>query len=153
MRRELSSRITPLYRWVIPSILTIAAVLVIWRLGRVGMPGRPDVAAVILAVAIAAGLIFLARVLDKGKTVWIDGETLIVADHRTEIRVNLSDIKSADTTRFIKPDRVRVRFSRPTKFGDSIVFFPPSHWFRFSLRHPLAAELERLAAEARHTDE
>ena len=152
MRRELSSKITPLYRWVIPTILTIGAIVVVWRLAGVGMPGRPEPESLILAIAVAALLIVLARIFDKGKRVWIDEKTLIVSDYRTETRIDLSEIKSVEATRFIKPDRVCVRFSRPTKFGDSIVFFPPSHWFHLSLRNPIAEELERLAGEARHSD-
>jgi hypothetical protein len=152
MRRELSSRITPLYRWVIPALLTIGAIVVIWRLGGIGMPGRPEPESVMLAIVISALLVILARIFDKGKRVWIDEESLIISDYLKEARINFSEIESIEVARFMKPDRVRVRFSRPTRFGNSIVFFPPFRWFKSSLRNPIAAELEQLAANAKSSN-
>lgn len=126
MRRELSSKITPLYRWVVPAILTILAIVVVWRIARVGMPGRADTMSVLLAVTLAVLLMFVARIFDRAKRVWIDDETLIVSDYRREARVALGEIESVEATRLMKPARVRIQFSRPTTFGDSIVFFPAS---------------------------
>ncbi len=133
-------------------MLTIGAIAAVWRLAGVGTRGRPEPKSLILAIAIAALLLILARIFDRGKRVWIDDKALIVSDYRKETRIDLSEIKSVEATRFTKPDRVCIRFSRPTKFGDSIVFFPPSHWFHLSLRNPIADELERLAGEARQSD-
>ncbi len=99
MRRELSSKITPLYRWVIPKLLTIGAIVVVWRLARVGMPGRPEPEALILAIMMAALFMILARIFDKGKGVWIDDGTLIVSDYRRETRIDLSEAKSVKVTR------------------------------------------------------
>lgn len=152
MRRELSSKITPIFKWVIPALLTIGVIVVIWRVGGVGMPGRPAPASVMQAIVIATLMVVLARIFDKGKRVWVEGKSLIVSDYRTHVHINLNEIESVEVTRFTKPDRVRVRFARPTQFGDSIVFFPPSRWFDFSVRNPIAAELEQLAADARKSD-
>lgn len=149
MRRELSSRITPVFRWIIPGLLTVAAVVVIWRFGGLGTPGSTEPASVIVAVLIAVLLFVLARVFDRAKRVWIEEQILIVSDYRTEVRVDLQDIENVEVTRFITPDRVRVRFSRPTQFGDSIVFFPPGRWFKLSSSNPVATELEKLAADAK----
>ena len=133
-------------------MLTMGAIIVIWWLGRVGTPDRPEPASLMLAIAIATLLVVLARILDRAKRVWLDEKTLIVSDYRIEERVDLSEIKVVEVTRFMKPDRVRIRFNQPTKFGDSIVFFPPSHCFKPSLQNPIAAELEQLAADARQAE-
>lgn len=148
MRRELSSSFTPLYRWILPALLSIAAGIVVWRLARIGMPGRPAPVDVAAAVAIAAALITVARILDRGKRVWIDGQQLIVSDYRHEIQIPFSAIRRIETTRFWKPDRVRIRFIQPTRFGDSIVFFTPGRWLDFSERNPVAEEIRRLVAVA-----
>ena len=152
MRRELSSKLTPLYRWIIPTILTIAAVVVVWRLAGLGMPGRPEPASLVVALVMVALLLIVARIFDKGKHVWIDDNALIVSDYRKQTRIDLSEVESVEATRFMKPDRVCVRFNRTTIFGDNIVFFPPSQWFRVPSRNPIAVELERLASEARNSD-
>ena len=69
------------------------------RLARVGMPGRPEPEALILAIMMAALFMILARIFDKGKGVWIDDGTLIVSDYRRETRIDLSEAKSVKVTR------------------------------------------------------
>jgi hypothetical protein len=150
MHRELSSGITPFFRWVIPALLSIAAIVVIWRIGGVGMPGGSG--SLTLAIVIATLLVVLARIFDRAKRVWIDAGSLIVSDYRTEVRVKLDEITSVEITPYMKPDRVRVHFCRATKFGDSVVFFPPIRGFNILLRSPVAAELKQLAAAARESD-
>jgi hypothetical protein len=152
MHRELSSGITPFFRWVIPALLSIAAIVVIWRIGGVGMPGGPGSWSLTLAIVIATLLVVLARIFDRAKRVWIDAGTLIVSDYRTEVHVKLDEITSVEMTPYMKPDRVRVHFCRATKFGDSVVFFPPIRGFNILLRSPVAAELKQLAAAARESD-
>ena len=146
MRRELSSKATPLYRWVMPAALTVLAVAVIWRLGGVGTAERPEPGTVVLALVIAALLVILARILDRAKRVWIDGDTLIVSDYRKEAQVHVDDIADVEATRFVKPDRVRIRFRHPTIFGDNIVFFPPINWRGLASCHPVAEDLRALVA-------
>lgn len=148
MRNELSSPFTPFYRWVLPTLLSVAAGVVVWRLARIGLPGRPEPLDVMAAVVIATVLIVVARILDRGKRVWIDGQQLIVSDFRKEIRVPFSAIRQVETTRFWKPDRVQIRFLQPTRFGDSIVFFTPGRWLDFSSRNPVAEKIERLVSGA-----
>ncbi|MDP6435997.1 MAG: hypothetical protein QF790_01070 [Gammaproteobacteria bacterium] len=145
MRRELSTRATPLFRFVIPAILTINAGIVIWYFGRIGLPGRPDTVSAILGVLLAAALMILARILDRAKRVWVDGDKLIVSDYRREIEIGLAEIGRVTTTPWFNPSRIVVHFKGPTRFGDKIMFFPGTHWFSRSTQHPVAAELEELA--------
>lgn len=149
MRRELSSRFTFVYRWVIPGFLTLAAILVVWRFARIGMPGRAGTESVLVGVAIAVALMILARFFDKAKRVWVERNKLVVGHYGREFEVDLAAIDSVEATRLLPPSRVRVRFDRPTRLGDRIVFFPPIRWRSFSTPHPAVDELTRLARAAR----
>jgi len=138
VRRELSSKLAPVYRWVIPGLLTVAAVYVVWRYA---IRGEPDTGALVLAWLTAAGCVLLARVLDRAKRVWIEDNKLIINDFRRTAAVDLSRIASVRTTPLFKPDRIVVRFSEPTIFGDKIVFYPRVRWARLTSAHPVAREL------------
>lgn len=145
MRRELSTPYTFVYRWVIPGLLTIAAIVVIWRFARIGMPDRPATLEVLAGVAIAVVLMIVARFFDKAKRVWIDDNNIILSAYGKETQVDLSEVDSVTASSLVKPDRIQLHLSRPTIFGDKIVFFPP---FRISRRrvaaHPVLAELAGL---------
>lgn len=147
MRRELSSRHAYIYRWVIPALLTLGAVAAIWEFA-ITRPGQSDMLSVATGVLIAAALMILARILDRAKRVWLDGDSLVVSDYRHEARVDLADIERVTQTRFFWPERVRICFSRPTLFGDSIVFFPPLRFTGLLSPHPVVADLSSRAEEA-----
>ena len=151
MRREVSTKYTLVYRWIIPGLLTIVAIAVIWRVGSAGLRGDPDLLAALVAITTAVLLMVVARWFDRAKRVWLDAETLVISDYRRETSVDLVDIESVVATRFLKPDRVRIRFKRPTIFGDSILFFPPARWLSVPAAHPVADELAQLADEARQS--
>ncbi len=116
------------------------------------MPDGPDPWSLTLAIVIATLLAVLARIFDRAKRVWVDEGSLIVSDYRTEVRNKLSEITSVEVTPYIKPERVRVRFCRATKFGDSVVFFPPIRGLSILTRSLVAVELKQLVAAARESD-
>jgi len=144
MRRQLSSRHTWAYRWLIPALLTIAAIYAVWVSALRPAAGVPTTLSVLTGIAIAAALMIVARILDRAKRVWLRDDSLVISDYRQEIEVRLTDIREITLTRYFWPDRIRIRFRQPTAFGDSIVFFPPHHMPPFSGKHPLIEELERL---------
>ena len=145
MRRELSSKLTPVYRWVIPGLLTVAAIAVIWR---VAVADSPPTLAVILAVALAAGSALLARWLDRAKRVWLDDTGLLVSDYRRETRIQPGEIDEIRSTHWIYPARITITLRRPTIFGAKIVFFPTEREFRPGQPHPVAQELGKLVNKA-----
>jgi len=138
VRRELSSTFTPIYRWVIPALLSIAAIVFIWRVAVSNSPGTTEIT---IVVALAAGCVILARWLDKAKRVWIDEESLLVSDYRREDTIKLVEIDRVTATRWLRPDRVTITFTRPTIFGNKVVFFPARKGFRLAAPHPIAREL------------
>ena len=129
MSRELSSAYTPVYRWVIPGLLTVAAVATIWWLAIPAQGSRPHVGMVFLALILALAMMVLARFFDRAKRVWCEPDGVRISDYRRETRVKWCDISRVEATRFGGPHRVRLVFGRPTVFGDSVVFFPPAVWF------------------------
>ena len=76
MRSELSSACTPMYRWVIPGLLTIAALAVIWWLAIPTRGERPDLALALVAVLAALALMTVARFFDRAKRVWLEDDGL-----------------------------------------------------------------------------
>jgi len=148
VRRELSTPSTFVYRWVIPGLLTLASILVVWRFTRIGLPGEPETMQVIAGVAIAVFLMVLARYFDGGKRVWLDSDALIVSAYGKDVRIPLHDIDTVDATRYVRPDRVRIRFRRATKWGMSIVFFPPLRLEGWADPHPVVTELAQQATGA-----
>ena len=72
-KRELSTRLSPLYRWGIPGVLTLVAIAaVLWA--SFFTEGRPDPLQVGLAALIAAASMIYSRWLDRAKRVWIDAD-------------------------------------------------------------------------------
>ena len=124
MRRELSSKLTPLYRWVIPAALTIGAIYAIWKLAIEGVQDKPDFLNVVLAVAAASAMAIYARYLDRAKRVWLDDDKLVVSDYRQETQIDISDVDSVASARLLWPTRINIKFARPSVFGERIAFFP-----------------------------
>lgn len=153
MRRELSARYTFVYRWVIPGFLSVAAIAVIWSFAKVGQPGPPDTGALLAGVAIAVGLMVVARFFDRAKRVWIEGETLVVSAYGKDVPIPLGDVESVSVARFVKPDRVTIRFCRATTWGNQIVFFPPLQWRKVGQPHAVVTDVAAAAQAARESSD
>ncbi|MEC9375175.1 MAG: hypothetical protein VYA80_02245 [Pseudomonadota bacterium] len=142
-KRLLSSRYTIMYRWVIPTFLSIAAIALIWN--AADTDGQ-ETTSVVLAVLEASGCVILARWLDRAKTLWIDDDYLYISNHRREARIPITNIKSVTSTIWLKPNRVLIRFKETTIFGEWIVFFPPNKELTKFKPHPIAEELKKISA-------
>ncbi|NND53877.1 MAG: hypothetical protein HKN56_02775 [Gammaproteobacteria bacterium] len=145
MRRELSTRFTFMYRWVISGVLTVLAVtLVLYVSWPTGIADRTPVA-IAASVVIAALMMLLARAYDRAKRVWLDSDTLIINDYNRTIEVPVAELESVGQLFLFGPERISLHFKRPTVFGSKIMFFAPLRWPARS-PHPLAEELRALAA-------
>ncbi len=122
-RREISTRLSPVYRWGIPALLTLVAIAAILWVSFF-VEGTPDLLRVVLATVIAAASMIYARWLDRAKRVWIDANNLYVSDYRREMQIPLANIKTIKVTTWIRPLRISVWFAKPTIFGEKIAFFP-----------------------------
>ena len=63
-----------MYRWVVPGLLTLVAVIVIWRGGAAGLGEDPNRVVALIAFTTAVLLMVIARWFDRGKGVWLDGD-------------------------------------------------------------------------------
>jgi hypothetical protein len=154
MPRELSSRLTPWYKFILPVIwisffgMGTAVVFVAEvSAGPHGQRLSPEVKWLMLAIWIgAAGLIWW--LCGRLKRVWLDGGALRISNYRREDRVPLARVAAVTENRWIKIRPVTVEFRAPTDFGDRIVVMPQVRWFLFWRPHPIAVELRRVVAEA-----
>jgi hypothetical protein len=138
-KREISTRLSPLYRWGIPAGLTLVAIAAIYQVSF-SANGRPDPARIALAIVIAAASMIYARWLDRAKRVWIDTENLYVSDYRRETTIPLTNIQAVKVTTWIRPLRISIWFEKPTIFGEKIAFFPARTERDALPDHPAVAE-------------
>lgn len=143
MREELSTPNAYLYRWVIPALLTVAALHSLWHFSIAGDPGMESI---VTGTALAAVMVFVARLFDRAKRVWLEGNTLHICDYTHRIDVELANVERIRQTAWFHPDRVTIHFRKPTVFGSKVVFFPRYRWLPLPLRHPVVARLENLLA-------
>lgn len=145
MRRELSTPYFFVYRWIIPGALTIVAVALILYFAGPTESGARNTGSILGGALSAALLVVFARLYDRAKRVWIDGDHLVINDSNQTIQVPLTDIESVGQLFLFGPERITVRFRTTTAFGNRVMFFPPLRWPQ-PLRHPLVAELSGLIA-------
>lgn len=82
--------------------------------------------------------------------VWLDEPDLVVRTGGDEVRIPLSSVDSVTASYFTNPERITLKLREFGPFGDSIVFLPPTRYFRMPFStHPLADELRDLVR--RHT--
>ena len=118
-------------------MLTVAAVLALIRFAGVLADEPPGPADVIIGMVIAAVLVAIARVFDRAKRVWLDGDELVVGYYGKEARLSLADVERVETLPWFWPHRVRLTFRSTTPFGLHAVFFPP---LSFKRNHPVITE-------------
>ncbi len=143
MRQELSTSYAGLYRWGIPGLLTVTALATLWFAADMGSDAAPQTAKVTLGVLLAAAQVVLARTFDRAKRAWLEGSQLIVYDFNQTAEIDLENIDRIEVMRFFWPHRVKIRFKKPTVFGNWIVFFPP---LALSVDHSTVTKLKAAIA-------
>ena len=93
-----------------------------------------------------AGSAFLLFFSVRLCRVAISDDCLLVSTYFREISVPLSAISQVTQSYLSRPQTLTVRVDRDTKFGRKFLFVPPG-WPRIFSRHPLAIELEQIAAK------
>ncbi len=154
MPRELSSRLTPWYKFGVPaiwiSVFGVGTAVVLVADVSAGSQGRrmpPELKWLMLAVWIgASGLIwwYCCRL----KRVWVDDAALRVSNYIREDRIPLASVSAVTENRWVNIRPVTVEFRQPAAFGQRIVFMPKVRWFLFWRPHPIAAELRQAVTEA-----
>ena len=137
VKREISSTLTFIPKFIAPSVWSIALVILIVADGITVLH--------FIVWGIGAFCIFFFGV--PIKKVFIYGSHLIISNFDKEIRVSLSDIEHVGNNHFFI-HTVGVRFNKQTEFGKDIMFMPKTlmTFFPF-VSHPIVKELKELSAK------
>ena len=100
---------------------------------------------VVIGAGSAMILLCIARVFDRAKRIWVEGENLRIYDYRQTVTVPLRNIDRVQQTPFFRPHRVCIHFREPTVFGSQVSFFPYYCRLSTSSQHPVVAELRERA--------
>ncbi|MGI9290784.1 MAG: hypothetical protein ACR2QG_05855 [Gammaproteobacteria bacterium] len=148
MRKELSTRYTWVYRWLIPGLLTVFAIAVLW-VNVISKDGPPDNQIFLFSILFVTGAVIVARLFDRAKRVYITDQSIIFAAYGKEHAMNLDELAEVNETTLFRPHRICMTFISPTAFGTKIVFFPPlsiNHWFS---EHPCTKDLQALVKKTK----
>ena len=155
MRRTLSSAQTVLLKFVFPAIWLpgfAAATVFLFGSGVItrpdGSPPPPEMKWFFLMVTVV-GALFIYWSCMRLKRVAIDDRWLYVSNYVQEIQVPLEQVEDISENRWVNIRPITVEFRRPTEFGSRIVFMPKTRWWGFWSAHPVVAELEAAARQAR----
>ncbi len=157
MSTPLSSRWTPFYKFIVPSLvfggMGYGAWLAYVHPERQKLPPGigPDYAwLTVVAIAGLVGVI-LWWALAALKHVELDNDELIVSNYRTEIRVPLAAVEKISGASLSNPPRYTITFAEPTEFGRRITFLAPMRWTLIRLGEPdEVVELRGAWDAARH---
>ena len=89
--------------------------------------------------------------LGQAKTLFLDGETLVVKSWWKETRVPLKAIVGMGNSAMSNPRRVWIEFATPNEVGRFVIFTPELKWFNWSIftPHPNEEFLRKQIVEAR----
>ena len=83
------------------------------------------------------------------RTVWLEGDCLVVRNYRTEVRIPLADVRYISEIRMCNPKRIKLEIRSTPGIPGEVVFV--AKWklqFPFS-DHPTVKELQSLVDKAR----
>jgi len=151
MRELLSSRTTPLFRNVFPTVWSVMfglGSLAIWVLPLGGDNPPPLGVKVLFPVIWAFGSVLIFTLARRMRTVWLDGDTLVVRAGQEEWLIPLASVEEITERRHRNP-RIQVSARGPT--GELVkVRFIPARVFRLPFKpHPVAVRLREEVAAAR----
>jgi hypothetical protein len=149
MVRQISSRLTFFYKFILPGVFVIAIIGIGSEyFTRWESSGRSEtIWMTIWPVGLMiVSIVFLLRI----NKVYVDEKNLYVSDYRIDATIPVSNIARVSEFFFSEPRRITIHFKQPTAFGRKVVFLAP---YRFGpltglTSHPLVAELRELIASS-----
>jgi hypothetical protein len=144
--RIISSASTLVWKFVVPGlwIVGVGTGAIVSTLTSV--PGEPN--RWLLLYIWLAGSPFILFLSMRLCWVAIGGGCLLVSTYFREISVPLSAISRVTQSYLSRPQTLTVRIDRDTPLGRKFLFVAPG-WPRVFSRHPIAIELEQIAAQSR----
>lgn len=146
MERLLSSKWTFFYKRIYPVAWILLCGVVAAFLWTTSCSGLGGLRGVVLIVFVG-GSLFSLWYSSRLKQVWLRGDRLVVTDFRTEEEILITDVIGVRETRLWNPKLICLILSRPSKWGDEIVFMAPVRFSFVFLNHPLVNELREMIAQ------
>ncbi len=145
MRRKLiSSKMTVLYKIVLPVLFLLSSLYGIGALafGFGIWTERAPRGFLLLVLAVTGlNLLWMGWLAIRSCHVEADDENFYVSNFGNEAVIPRSDVFAATEMRWLKPYWITLRLSRPSVFGDRIMFIPPWRIGGFWTANPLVEEL------------
>lgn len=143
----LSSRLTYFYKRVFPVVWILAfsaGTLFLW----IYHYKSSSLFKWFVLVCLVGGSLFLRWFSEKLKVVALRGEQIVVSDYRSEETIPLRQIEEVTETRIWNPKLIKLRLTRPGRWGEEIVFIAPIRFQFIFLNHPLVKELHHMIKTA-----
>lgn len=150
--RRLSSRCTWWYKRGIPyTFFGFAALWTVATLTAMFVAATLEPCLLVAPILIAAVAFVMMKAMGHSVVdgVWDDHTHLVVRDRGKEVRVPLASVERVHCSQCLSPQRITLALREWSDLGNPIAFIPRGAWVYWA-QHPLAAELRRRAAQARH---
>lgn len=149
MRERLSSLWTFFYRVIFPATWIAgfgAGTLALWFSDDAASPETHETKLPFLAMWVI-GSFFILWFARRLRTVWVEGDHLVVANFFKEERVPLILVQEVDETRFWNPKMIKVRLLPRPDLPAQVVFMAPlAFQIPFGV-HPVVKRLRSLIQE------
>jgi hypothetical protein len=148
---ELSSRLTPFLKFVVPPawlilFVGLAAVSFVSPESLGGDPALVRERRWILVGVVILGAVLLLWAFVPLVRVSLAGEEFVISNYRRTIRVPVHDVEHVSTSLLLVPELIWLRFRRPTELGGAVTFAAKLRLFPGYTHHPLCARLRQIVA-------
>lgn len=141
MKRELSSSLTPVWKFIFPvAWISFMGIGGIWSLTKIFI----EPFAIWMLGGWVLGSAFIYLFASRLKKVSIDDQYLYVSNYRKEIQIPLSGIERVKETFLTDPKHIMIFLRSPSEFGSKIVFTPQTRFLGQWRRHPVVKELREI---------
>jgi hypothetical protein len=136
--RQISYEMTSYFKKLIPALWLgmLAGVVVLMTI-----EGQGDTAIFFAVCGTAVMYLLLRRLIfPMMDTVWVDGDDLVISNRGEEDRFPIANIVNVEGSLIARPEHIRLTVRPPSRFGQTICFWPPFRWLPVG-SHPVAREL------------
>jgi hypothetical protein len=105
--------------------------------------------AMIVCISWMLGSLLILWVASRVRTVWLEGESLVVKNYRTETRIPLSAVKRISETRMWNPKMITLHLEDRDDLPEQVEFIGQFSFKSMFTQHPAVKELQDLVDRAR----
>lgn len=143
MRKKISSKLTFLHKFIIPSIILLAILEAYFTDSYIFDSFVLQKEIIFIAITTGAYLFLWFHL--RCKEVSIEGDFLYVSNFLKEIKIPLSEVGKVTEMFLMNPNPVTIHLKHETRFGKKIVFIPTYRMFSFFSSHRIVEELKERA--------